>query len=342
MTAPALMWSTTGTSGWTATTSPFDNYGVVRSIAYGASKFVAVGYIWTYSAGSYVQKAAIATSPDGKVWTQQTSVTADALLGVAFGGGKFVANGSLGGAPFLEYSSDGVTWTQCTYSLSGNSPAQGGPAITYTGSKFVMVYNAPSGGNVSATTIESTDGITFSGGSTANTQAGLYSGDIGYGGSNFVVGSYAGEGYYSTSSNDSMWSTYADATMTPENYAMFATYQNSDWWVGSGEQVAKSTDASTWSTQTIAAFSGGSVMALLYQSGTFLLGGASGYSYSFFYPGVLQSSTDGASWSSVTIPSNAPGIRALIYADSIYVAGGEANLSYAPPGIPTSLACGPD
>ena len=343
MTAPAIMHSTDGVT-WIATTSPFDNYGAVRGIVWNGSKFVAVGWIYVYSSGAYTQQAALATSTDGITWTQHTDASPAGttyLVGVAYGGGKFVANGGAGLGPFLEYSSDGISWTTCTQSLSAGQPAVGGGAITYDGSKFVMVYEQFSGPSATSMTSESTDGITFSGGSSIATDVGLRAGDIGYGGGQYVVGSYATPGYYSTSPDDSTWATYADSGMTAAFDAMFATYQNSAWWVGSGAQVAKSTDATTWSTQTIAAFASGSVMAMFYHGGKYLLGGSSGHDFGY-YPGLLLSSTDGVTWSNATIPANAPGIRSIVYNGSIYVAGGEPYLTTAPPGTPTLLACGPD
>ena len=347
MTAPAIIHSSDGVT-WTATTSPFDNYGAVREIAWNGSIFVAVGSIYVYSAGAYTQLSAVATSPDGITWTQRTDAgpgTVSYLNGVAYGGGKFVANGGTGLNVFLEYSSDGISWTLCTQSLDvdGIQPAYGGGAITYDGSKFVMLYEVLPGSQTVATTIESTDGITFSGGTSVVNDVGLRAGDIGYGGGDYVVGSYVTPtvGYYSTSADDVTWTTHADSGMAAAYGAMFATYQNGAWWVGSGQQVAKSTDATTWSTQTIATFATGSAMALLYQGGKYLLGGSSGYTFGF-YPGVLLSSTDGSTWSSVTIPANSPGIRSIVYNGSVYVAAGEPNLDYAPPGVPTNLACGPD
>jgi len=112
---------------------PFANS--LRSICFGAGKFVAVGdggmihtspdgLVWDdgrrplttilrkviYANGQFVavgHEGVIVSSPDGTLWTSRASNTTNSLHAVAFGNGKYVACGKDGQ---LAISNDGVTW----------------------------------------------------------------------------------------------------------------------------------------------------------------------------------------------------------------------------------------
>jgi hypothetical protein len=115
-----------GVSWATQTVQPINTTWLAA--AYGADRFVAVGYR-TGGAG------AIASSIDGSNWTSQ-AVSAS-LSGVAFGNGRFVAVG-VGFANFNSYqvfvSSNGFTWS-VPFTGTGFSLY----SVTYANGKFVTV-----------------------------------------------------------------------------------------------------------------------------------------------------------------------------------------------------------
>jgi hypothetical protein len=73
--------------------------------AYGNGLFVVVGGL------SDNTSSTILTSPDGINWTERTSLVINALMGVEYGNGLFVATGNNGN---ILTSPDGITWTQQT------------------------------------------------------------------------------------------------------------------------------------------------------------------------------------------------------------------------------------
>lgn len=86
-------------------------------VAYGGSQFVAAGFNGT-----------ILTSPDGVIWTADTSGTTNTLYGVAYDGGQFVAVGNAG---TILTSGGGAPTLALTKAVSPAS-AKPGQAITYT------------------------------------------------------------------------------------------------------------------------------------------------------------------------------------------------------------------
>jgi hypothetical protein len=111
-------WLSPNGSTWTSlvTTIP---YAQPTALAYGNGTFVLVGY------GSLV-----ATSPDGRIWTQQSLGASDGLTGVAYGGGAFLAMSTSG----TSYrSTDGRSWAS-----AGSSSSSGG-RLVFGSSTFVTV-----------------------------------------------------------------------------------------------------------------------------------------------------------------------------------------------------------
>ena len=117
---------------WTAVgDSTFGTAYLITAIAYGNSKFVAVGYNYP----DYNGKMAVSTNANGKTWTAVTDSTfgTDMIYGITYGNGKFVAVGDKGK---MATSPDGTTWTAVTDSKFGTDGIYN---ITYGNGKFVAV-----------------------------------------------------------------------------------------------------------------------------------------------------------------------------------------------------------
>jgi hypothetical protein len=128
-------YSDNGTS-WTQVTLP--STCLWNSVAFGSSKFVAVG-----TTNTFPNVPCAAYSWDGVTWTSFTMP--DSGWNIFFGGSKFIA---FGPNDKMGYSSDGTTWTYITVANSGTFSS----SIAYGNGKYVAV------GSYSAT---STDGITW-------------------------------------------------------------------------------------------------------------------------------------------------------------------------------------
>jgi len=169
----------------------------VTAIAYGNSKFVAVGVT-----------GKMATSSDGITWTEVTTSTfgSNAINAIAFGGDKFVAGSKYG---TMATSSDGVTWTAVT--ASPNIPSTIN-AIAYGGGKFVAV------GNGMAT---STNGTEW----TKVTPSAIDStiNAIAYGGDKFVAGGDRGK--MATSPDGTTWTAINIGTLLDYKHTSGATQQ---------------------------------------------------------------------------------------------------------------------
>ena len=82
--------------------------GAIRSISYGAGKFVAVG-----------DKGIMAYSEDGEEWhkvSNSTFASNNTIYDITFGSGKFLA---VGGAGASAWSSNGTSWTAIPYTATG-------------------------------------------------------------------------------------------------------------------------------------------------------------------------------------------------------------------------------
>ncbi|MDR2448131.1 MAG: hypothetical protein LBD58_12735 [Treponema sp.] len=120
--------------------------------------------------------------PDGSLkWNAIGSrINSDAIYGVAYGGGRFVAVGAEGE---MSWSTDGVAWTAVTDSgVFGESVIRG---VAYGGDKFVAVGGTRKAGD-SNKMAWSTDGITWT--AVSNSTFGAYGiNGATYGGDKFVV-----------------------------------------------------------------------------------------------------------------------------------------------------------
>jgi hypothetical protein len=110
---------------WTAVSgSPFDSSpGIPNGIAWGGAngqeKFVAVGQTSRREGKDTIYTPRAAYSADGITWTAVNDSkfgSSGQILGIAWGGGKFVAWGGNG-----AYSADGVSWTAVNDSTFGTT-----------------------------------------------------------------------------------------------------------------------------------------------------------------------------------------------------------------------------
>jgi hypothetical protein len=202
---------------WTAvsnTNTTFGtSYNTIHTIAYGNSRFVAVG-----------QSGKGAYSSDGINWTAIGNMgfyngdydrDNDTIYGIAYGGGKFVAVGAY--TPPITgkaaYSTNGVSWTAVSNTTFGTDTIR---AIAYGNGKFVAV-----GGIGKAAW--STDGVTwtavsiYSTGTTNNLTA------ITYGDGKFVA---VNDDCYSFYSSDGINWTGADVLFESRNALYGVAYGN--------------------------------------------------------------------------------------------------------------------
>jgi hypothetical protein len=145
--------------------------GVVRGLAYGNGKVVAVG-----DGGNIAY-----SSDNGMTWTAAVSGVTQGIQEVAFGRGKFVA---VGGGSTMIYSTDGAAWAPITEKgeLSGSISA-----IAYDSGYFVAIDN-------NGKAAYSTDGINWTA-STTSPNASIQA--IAFGGDKWVAVGSNGKIFYS-------------------------------------------------------------------------------------------------------------------------------------------------
>ena len=116
-------------------------YRMMYDIVWDGSQFVVIGDYGT-----------VITSPDGIIWTEQTSPVTAHLKAIIYDGSSFVAIGN-GGA--IITSPNGTSWTQ-----RASGTASQLLDITWDGSQFVAVGN-PSSAGENITVLTSSDSINW-------------------------------------------------------------------------------------------------------------------------------------------------------------------------------------
>lgn len=196
---------------------------IVSSIAYGNSKYVAVGASgaiyystgldsWNLASGTGANafnrviyanslfvavgaSGAIYTSPDGVTWTAQSSGTAGTLTDITYGGGVYVAScSSINGT--VVTSPNGSTWTTRTVA----SLTAFFQTVTYVNSLFVACA-------LSGQIATSSDGTTW----TKQTLPASFTMDTyqcAWNGTTFLIG--CANGFYLTSTDGSTWTVNRD------------------------------------------------------------------------------------------------------------------------------------
>lgn len=299
--ANPLGWQGTNGLLWSSSTLPNSTAQAPGGMAYGAGKFVFVGY---YTA---TDNPLIWTSTLGVTWAAAGSVSPSAnfrVVDVAFGNGVFVATGydPANSQLTVATSTDGSTWTNRTSGISFRSNVSPTSIRFINGKFFITGLDSSSGDPVLAS---STDGISW-------TNVGLPSvppsippvmfpaSAIAYcNGIYAVLALRSGTPYLFTSADGSSW-TRTTPFGTAHDYTMMAASSSLFVVADSLGNVRSSTDAVTWSTVTL-------------PSGlTTLYGVKFGYAKWFAY-GVgssgtyLAISTLGATWTQQYFPdANTP------------------------------------
>jgi hypothetical protein len=290
---------------WTVRSLPLPSGSTVtlRRVRRLASQFVAVG-------------EGIFTSPDGITWTERQGGVAARLEDVAWKGGQFVA---VGGEGTVLTSLDGAAWTRQV------TPAATWPelwGIAASGDRLVAVgrqYLPVTGDHVSLI-LTSTDGVAWSEvlpRQSVSLNRVIWSGD------RFVaVGSSSGEPMASAialvSQDGLAWTRHAvGATSITVLYDL--AWSGSQFVAVGYGGAALSTDGMTW--QQVGAGSVTSSDAIGWSGQRFL---ACGVVY-------CQSSSDGVEWSSRQLPGTGASVRGLAWADTRWVAVGNASLVLTSP-----------
>lgn len=363
--------SSTDNINWTLRDGGFSTsvvYGVIfaggQFIAFGASGKLATspdGIVWTQRASAATAMASgaiqaatyngttyaicgaagyIASSTDGITWTNRKS-TGDALYGMAWGNGYFIAGGAAGA---MFASTDGTTWNTRTsgfgatqivavaYGLVSATPTfvavgASGTATYSTDGTFTTWASATSG--FGATTIRA---ITFAEGlfvavgdagkiaydadgqgawtlATSNTAQSMIS--IGHNGTDFIAA--GGSSVMVTSADGITWARTGTKMDGNIGYAM--AYGNSlHVLAGQTGFLSTSPDGSTW-TERSSGFSTSAIYAAIYAGKWVICGDVD----------KIATSTDGLSWTAYSGTLGASDIaRALTYGNGVYVVAGNS------------------
>jgi len=289
----AAAYSTNGTT-WTASTLPSGSW---SSVAYGLISGIGM-YVAVSSTGGTA-----ASSLDGITWTSRTLPTTSAWSSVTYGNGRFVAVAS--GSNDAAYSITGTSWVSMGVLPGSNALWK---SITYGKGLYVAVA---SGGTQAAS---SANGTTWT---TRTLSASATWTSVTYGKNRFVAVASGGTAA-AYSLNGTTWTNSsalpASATWNNVSYGNGIYYA-----VATGSVGATSEDGITWTsrstafaTPTITATSkdiiGSFTASTLPQTGywTNVLWTGSKFvavGHNNVDTGYAASSTDGATWTNVTIPS---------------------------------------
>jgi hypothetical protein len=289
---------------WTAGTTLGST--AMRGTAFGTASDAVLYYVSVGDGGAVYRSP----STDGATWTPWTPVTSGLtsnLNAALYGLGKFITVGASGN---IFYSTDTLTWTAATSNTTQNlnAMATNGALVIAVGDGGAIQY--------------STDGITWSSVSGVPT-ANLYG--IAYTGTGLWVAVGAG-GTLLTSTTGLTWSaatsgtsvdlksvTYRPATIitNPTTPLTTTTYPATFVAVGLGGTVLTSTDAATWTSQTVSPAS--DLLAISATASQFLAVGAGGAAFT---------SPDGTTWTSQTTNTTA-NLFGLINAQAQYIAVGQ-------------------
>jgi hypothetical protein len=269
--ASALVLTSLDGIEWTAvTTAPAGNARGLRAVAFGASRYVAVGSL-----------GQILTSTDSVTWTSGSGGGSQNLKGIAFGGGVFVA---VGDNRTVLRSTDGATWSAVSIPSTTGSNYED---VTHTGSQFVAVGDQ-------GAVLTSPDGLTWTNRTFTAPQPNP----------NVNLGAVAsGAGLIVAGDNLRVWSSPDGVTWTQRNlnwsggepnpsittltYGPSGGFVATGWTAGWGEggTLHSSPDGLNWTKRTLTETR--NLATAAFGNGVFCAAGSSG---------SVASSTDGIAW----------------------------------------------
>ena len=229
---------------WSVGPTTASSGGVLRGIAFGKGKLVAVGQL-----GEHYY------SLDGDIWNKISDLTSNSLFSIAYGNDRFICVGQLGES---FYSLDGENWTPMT-GLNSSCSYYG---VIYGEGRFICVgQDGKSYYSIDGNTWQSMSGLD---------EAYQYRG-VTYGNDRFVTVGQDGKSYYSIDGETWIEMIGSNGTL------LYAVTYGKDRFVSVGAGVSYySTDGETWQ-----AMSGldGTCAGIDYGNGKFICAGAAGASY---------------------------------------------------------------
>lgn len=296
-----------------ATDAPLSRFDGLAGVAYGAGRFVAIGY------GVATQEIRWATSEDGETWTEHelendvddTEISTSSK--VKFLGERFVffayhSNNpfsSTNGGYFVYSSIDGLSWTHARIDPNGLTVDE----FDWSGSRLVT-------GGRNGDTRTSTDLVTWAA-EPAKEGNGFAYKDVAYGNGRWVT-TTNGAGEVFGSSDGVEW-TLLENIGTAGGYTV--EYGNGIW-IAQGSPYRTSTDGISFDEVTPTGSTPGT--AARFAGGRFL-----SYVQAYWEPGVpahFRASTDGVAWTDFgTVPEIGAGgvFGDIAYGRCRYVAAGQ-------------------
>ncbi len=250
-------------SNWQKQTSPATQN--IQEVRYFNNLFIAVG-----------NGGAIITSPDGKIWSLQSSQTSNDLNGIAFEKGRYIALGK----NIIITSTDAVNWSPITTDI--NSSEDNLYDILYNNGEYILAafeYIATSTDltnwniireNTGSYNLVKIDGIFYYSGENGDVQASLDARNwfprlenncyvdniITHGGNLFTVGCKSSPTFGSVvyrSTNGEIWDEISNIVSSSSIFSGLASGNNYLIIVGSGGAVRISVDGgNTWGDKNIA------------------------------------------------------------------------------------------